>query len=299
MDLTFKRLSTTPCALGESPVWDATRNWLWWIDGVAGVIHRLVWPADGNHALARWHIGGHIGAIALAEGGGLVVARDHGFFLFNPATGTTTTVLELEGADPAMRLNDAKLDRQGRLICVGMGRATDPIGMMHQLSGQGVYCNWGGALRIGNGVCFSPAGDTLYFSDTVAKLVFACAYDSETGDISAPRLHVDTSAFGSGVDGATVDRDGNMWATFIHTGEIACLSPSGQLLDRFPAPFDLPSSLAFGGQEMTTLFATSIQDSGTGRAVSRHPDGGHLFAIEGTGATGIAEAYFAVADKTA
>ena len=39
-------------------------------------------------------------------------------------------------------------------------------------------------------------------------------------------------------------------------------------------------------------FVTSIKDSGSGRAVSGHPDGGKLFAIEGLAARGIAEARF-------
>lgn len=108
------------------------------------------------------------------------------------------------------------------------------------------------------------------------------------------RLHVDTAVYGAGVDGATVDADGQMWATFIHAGEIACIAPDGQLIKRIPAPVDLPSSVAFGGPDMRTLFVTSIRDSGTGRAISKHPDGGHVFAIEGLGATGLPEARFRV-----
>lgn len=280
------RLSVTPAALGESPVWHGARGCLWWIDGVAGVIRRTTPEAE-------WRIGGHIGGVSLAEGG-LIVARDHEFCLFDPDTGTVQTLLSLPEADPMMRLNDVKLDRQGRLICAGMGRAGDPLGLLHQLDGTLRHRSFGPALKIGNGVCFSPEGDVLYFSDTVAKLLYACDYDTETGAAGPPRVHVDTGALGAGVDGATVDRDGTIWATFIHTGEIACLSPEGRLTDRFKAPVDLPSSLTFGGQDLGTLFVTSIRDSGTGRAVSQHPDGGHLFAIDGTGATGLSEARFAL-----
>lgn len=282
------RLSGTPAALGESPVWDDICDCLWWIDGVAGVIHRT---APGAH----WQIGGHIGGVALAEGG-LIVARDHEVCLFDSETGSVRTLLTLPDANPKMRLNDVKLDRQGRLICAGMGRAGDPLGLLHQLDGALRHRSFGPALKIGNGVCFSPEGDVLYFSDTVSRLFYACDYDPDTGRAGSPRVHVDTGALGAGVDGATVDRDGVIWATFIHTGEIACLSPEGRLTDRFRAPVDLPSSLAFGGPDMTTLYVTSIRDSGTGRAVSEHPEGGHVFAIDGTGATGLPEARFALAE---
>ena len=43
---------------------------------------------------------------------------------------------------------------------------------------------------------------------------------------------------------------------------------------------------------MNTLFVTSIKDSGSGRAISKHPDGGRLFAIEGLGVRGIPETRF-------
>jgi sugar lactone lactonase YvrE len=46
---------------------------------------------------------------------------------------------------------------------------------------------------------------------------------------------------------------------------------------------------------MATMFVTSIRDSGTGRAISSHPDGGHLYAIEGLGAKGIQETRFGAA----
>lgn len=62
------------------------------------------------------------------------------------------------------------------------------------------------------------------------------------------------------------------------------------MLDRLiKSPVDMPSCLAFGGEALGTLYVTSIKNSGTGRIISRHPDGGYLFAIEGLGVQGIAE----------
>ena len=81
----------------------------------------------------------------------------------------------------------------------------------------------------------------------------------------------------------------------IQAGKIGRYTPDG-ILDRLiDAPTDLPSCLAFGGPDMTTLFVTSIKDSGSGRAVSKHPDGGCLFAIDGLGVGGIAETRFGAA----
>ncbi|WP_127104489.1 SMP-30/gluconolactonase/LRE family protein [Pararhodobacter zhoushanensis] len=287
--LTATRLSERPAALGESPVWDAEGGCLWWIDGVAGEI-RCHHPTRPEAEAVR--IGGHIGSLALAEAGQLLVARDHAFLLVDPTAGAAQILLTLAGADPAMRLNDGATDRQGRFLCVGMGRSGAPLGAVHQLSADGRQRILASGIRIGNGVCFSPDGATLYFTDTPARKTYACDYDPASGEASEPRVLADTAPLGSGVDGQTVDRDGNLWAAMIHSAEIGCFAPDGRLLHRFKAPVDLPSSLAFGGADSGTLFVTSIRDSGTGRAVSKHPDGGHLFAIDGTGATGIPETRF-------
>jgi sugar lactone lactonase YvrE len=78
----------------------------------------------------------------------------------------------------------------------------------------------------------------------------------------------------------------------IQIGKIARLTPRGELDRLIDAPSDLPSCVAFGGPDLSTLYVTSIKDSGSGRMVSRHPDGGLLFAIDGLGVTGLAEARF-------
>ncbi|AQZ53029.1 SMP-30/gluconolactonase/LRE family protein [Martelella mediterranea] len=290
--LRFIRLSDRPDDLGESPLWDAEMECLWWIDGVAGLVRGLAFEAEEPAARHVIPVGGHIGSIALADRGRLLVARDHEFVLLDTATAAVGTLLALSGMSPDMRLNDGKADRRGRFICAGMGRNREPIGDLHQIDGALNHRWTRTALQIGNGVCFSPAGDCLYFSDTPQRKLFACDYDPDTGRISDPRLHIDTASIGSGIDGATVDRDGNIWAALIGIGEIGCFAPDGRLIRRFAAPTDLPSSLAFGGASLDRLFVTSIRDSRTGRAVSTHPDGGIVFAIDGTGATGIAEKRF-------
>ena len=67
-------------------------------------------------------------------------------------------------------------------------------------------------------------------------------------------------------------------------------SQGATVLDRLiDAPTDMPTCLCFGGRDLSTLFVTSIKDSGSGRAISRHPMGGHMFASEGLGVKGLAE----------
>ncbi|WP_238364639.1 SMP-30/gluconolactonase/LRE family protein [Mesobacterium pallidum] len=284
--LTIRRLDTGFDALGESPVWDAESGALWWIDGVAGRVRRLA----GGEVLG-FDLGGHIGAIALATGG-IVATLGAALLHLDPATGAVREIARADVDLAGGRLNDGKLDRQGRFVSAGMGAGAAPTGALHSFGPQGHRLLATPGLAVGNGVCFSPDGGTLYVSDTRARMCWACDYDTAAGTIGPLRDHIDGGPLGSGIDGATVDAAGNMWAALIHTSEIACFAPDGTLLRRIPAPVDLPSSLAFGGPDMATLYLTSIRDSGTGRAVSQHPDGGGLFAIDGLKTTGIPEFRF-------
>jgi sugar lactone lactonase YvrE len=107
-----------------------------------------------------------------------------------------------------------------------------------------------------------------------------------------PSILVDTGPYNSAPDGATVDAEGCLWVALIQTGKIARFTPRGELDRLIDAPTDLPSCVAFGGPDLSTLYVTSIKDSGSGRMISKHPDGGFLFAIEGIGVSGLAEARF-------
>lgn len=287
--LRVTRLSDEPDALGESPLWDMRDDCLWWIDGFAGKIRRKHWRDGQWLASESFDLGEHIGSIALAEAGGLIVALERSIAHWNPTLRPDAVALIEANQDARVRLNDGKADRQGRFVCAGMGRLADPLGSLLQLDAHCRLAVLARDLKVGNGVCFSPDGMRLYFSDTPARRMFCCDYDPRSGAASQPREFLNTESFGSGVDGATVDSQGRVWCALIRAAQIACFDASGALLHSFVAPVDLPSSLAFGGPGLSTLFVTSIRDSGTGRTVSTHPLGGHLFAIDGLDAVGIAE----------
>ena len=61
-------------ALGETPVWSAAENRLYWIDCIAGAIHRYD-PVADEDTLMPIEVEGYLGSISLrAEGGLLLLA---------------------------------------------------------------------------------------------------------------------------------------------------------------------------------------------------------------------------------
>lgn len=287
MKVTTRVISDQADLLGESPVWDADNKCLYWVDGVRQLIRRYE-PATG--AFSEWLAPTKVGCVALGEGRTLVTGLADGIYRLDLDSGEFAAVFRLEPADPLVRLNDGRNDRDGRFLCGGMGVHADPLGKLYRADRDGNVDVLASDIRISNALCFSPSGDVMYFADSLEGTIRAYSYGS--GLLDEPRILCDTRVWGSGPDGATVDAEGFLWVTLVRAGKIARIAPSGDLDRLIDAPTDMPSCVAFGGEDLSTLFVTSIKDSGSGRAISQHPDGGKLYAIDGLGVRGIAEARF-------
>jgi L-arabinonolactonase len=289
MSLRMNPVTVRADLLGESPVWDADRQRLYWVDSVSRLI-RCHEPRSGE--FRDWSTPSMVGSIALGQGDALIAALADGVYSLDLNTGVFAPIFIPEPVNPLARLNDGKNDREGRFLCGGMGIHADPIGDLFRVDSRGWGTTLATGIRISNALCFSPDGRTMYFADSLDRAIRAYDYGETDSALPSPRMFFDTAPLGSGPDGATVDADECVWVCLIQVGKIARITPDGVLDRLMDAPTDLPSCLAFGGPDLSTLFVTSIKDSGTGRAVSRHPDGGRLFAIEGLGVRGLAEARF-------
>lgn len=289
MKLDVRPVSERADFLGESPVWDPERRLLYWVDGFSRLI-RSFDPATG--AFGEWSVPSMVGSIGLGGGNTLIAALVDGIYSFDLSDGQLLPLLRPEPAEPEVRFNDGKMDRQGRYVCGSMGIHAAPLGKLWRIDAQGRTAVFADGICISNATCFSPAGDVMYFADSLDRRVRAYAYDAGEGVTTEFDTLVNTGEWNSGPDGATVDADGCLWVTLIQVGKLARFTPQGKLDRLIDAPVDLPSCLAFGGDDLSTLYVTSIKDSGSGRAVSKHPDGGRLYAIDGLGVKGLPEARF-------
>ncbi|WP_333826710.1 SMP-30/gluconolactonase/LRE family protein [Pararhodobacter sp.] len=281
-----KCISPTPDMLGESPVWDDRINRLYWIDSIARTIrhHDPETGAFGSVVLPST-----IGSIGLCADGRLVVGLVDGVYLADPATGDCEVLYLVDPPSDRMRLNDGRVDRQGRFVVGGMGLFAEPVGELIRVDQAGRAETLATGIRISNALCFSPDGRTMYHADSLDRFVRAYDYGHGDDPLSAPRVFADTQQFNSSPDGATVDAEGFVWVTLVNVGKIARFTPAGKLDRLIDAPTDMPTCLCFGGPDLSTLYVTSIKDSGSGRAISRHPMGGHMFALEGLGVRGLPE----------
>jgi len=231
-----------------------------------------------------------VGSLAVINLDGILVALQSGLHRFNLSTHTLQLIHDPEPDLPTTRLNDGKTDRAGQFLFASMGVTdrTQGWGGLYRLRRDGVVERLLDNVIVGNGPCFSPNGDILYFSDG-RGVILQFDYDPDRG-LSAPRPFFDAKTAGTACDGATVDADGNLWVALIGSGKIGCISPMSGLKLTIDLPIPLVSSVMFGGPNLDVLFATSISNSGNRQ--DAHPQSGLVFEISGLTSTGLAETAF-------
>jgi L-arabinonolactonase len=277
--------------LGESPIWDAREQALYWVDSIAPCIRRLH-PATSE--MRHWVMPMDIGSIGLSRPGHLLAGLRDGFFDVDLAAGSVAPLHRLD-LPPGLRLNDGKMDRHGRYITGTLATAAagpnPPPGSLYRLWPDGRCEVLDHGITVANAICFSPAGDWLYFADSLQGIIWRYPYNSASGAVGAREDFIDVrKQTGSSPDGATVDSEGRVWVALVQTGQLGCFSRTGSLLQTINLSVELPSCPAFGGAGLDQIFVTSISNSG--RLHSDKPDAGALLRLAGTGAVGIAEARF-------
>lgn len=261
--------------LSESPVWDAARQRLWFVDINAPALHRLD-PASG--ALETWPMPAAIGSIALDTAGKVIAARRDGIWRFAPNEATESLLARspLENA----RFNDGRCDRQGRFWVGGMNDDRQPETALYRLDGdrlsrQGLV----GSIATSNGLAWSPDGATMYHADTPTCCVHAYDYDAATGTIANRRLFLDLRESAERPDGATVDSAGNYWVAFYGAAKVVQFSPAGERLREVHLPVKAPTMPCFGGTDMKTLYITTARQKHTDDELKKMPLAGGIFSI--------------------
>ncbi len=263
--------------LGEGPCWDAGSGRLYWLD-IKG--RRLEWldPVSGD-------IGGHDldlqpSACAPRRAGTLLLATDAGFAVCDPATGPCEIRRELEPHPPHNRTNDGTFRPMGRFWVGTMDdREQACSGSVYRLDADWVATGVLTDIAIPNTLVCSPSGDTLYVADSKAGRIWAYDLDLERGALGARRLFADTREDGCAPDGSAVDCEGRLWNAQWGGWRVVCYRPDGGVEHIVPMPVEQPTSCAFGGPDLDTLYITSARIGLDSESLAEQPLAGGLFAF--------------------
>jgi L-arabinonolactonase len=104
--------------------------------------------------------------LALRESGGAVVSLRDGFYGLDFSTGACRKLADPDPGKPRIRMNDGKIDRQGRFLAGYMDyEERDPICSLFRLDANGAVAKLDDGIICSNGQCWSLDGRILYFAD--------------------------------------------------------------------------------------------------------------------------------------
>lgn len=246
----------------EGPSFDRQGN-LYVTDIPFGRIFRIA--PDARVELVAEYDGEPNGLKIRADGRIFITDYANGVMELDPVRGTVESVLGRRYSERFSGVNDLFFARNGDMYFTDQGRTgwQDPTGRVFRLDAAGrLDC----LLQCGinpNGVVTSLDESVLYVAMTNANAVWHFALMPD-GGVTAVGTMIQLSG-GIGPDGLALTADGGLVAAHPGMGSVWVFSKRGEPLYRVNScGSDLVTNVAFGGDDMKTLYIT---DSGSGQVL--------------------------------
>jgi len=277
---------------GEGAVWHPEQNVLYWTDINRFLVHRF----DCNNQTTKPCVFDEpVTAVNLTTDPELlllVLGSIVGFW--SPGTHPRVQAIYRLAKAPVMRFNDARVNPRGsRWVGTrrnNVGEQGENLnvaftdGVLYRIDPDGTASEWKQGVGIANTLAWSPDHKTFYFGDSTANTIYSFSYDKRSGAISEERTHFE--GFDLGLpDGSAIDAQGFLWNARYGGGCIVRISPDGSPDRVVNLPVQNPTTCAFGGPELKTLYITSAR--------SAERLSGSLFAME-TDVSGIPDGRYRV-----
>lgn len=262
--------------LGEGPVWDERQEELLFVDILDGRVHGFR-PEGRSHR--SFEVGRVVGAVALREDGGLVLAAEDVFMTADEDGSSLVQIGEFQVDGERVRFNDGKVDPSGRFVAGTMHWGQrDSIAALYMLKSDGSVVVLVEEVTVSNGLAWGQDGSTLYYIDTPLHTVDAFDVDVETGELSGRRVVAEV-AEGS-PDGMAIDDEGMLWVAIWGGYRVDRIDPSsGRKLTTVRTPTGQVTSVCFGGPSMVDLYITTARTGLDEATLAREPHAGDLFVF--------------------
>ncbi|HEY0187875.1 MAG TPA: SMP-30/gluconolactonase/LRE family protein [Cellulomonas sp.] len=245
--------------LGEHPLHDPVTGDLLWVDVDGCLVHG--WGGRTRRAPTP------VGLVWPTASGGLLVATAAGLGVLPagaraavPPSGRPDLPHPLGAEDlgpllrpPDMpvgfRFNDGGTDPGGRLwIASTAADASDgTLYRLDVLPGRAPRLTpVVRGVRCGNGVAWSPDGETMYLTDSTTRRVHRLAYDVATGTVAEPEVLLALAGHGPMPDGTAVDAQGGLWIALWGAGAVLRLAADGEPVEARTLPTPLVTCPGFG-----------------------------------------------------
>jgi len=134
---------------------------------------------------------------------------------------------------------------------------THPSGGLFVVDQQGRSRRLLSGVGIANTLAWSPDSQRLYFADSWRNVIWRFRYQPEGPALCNQEVFVEG---GPGVpDGSSIDAEGCLWTARWGAGCLIRYAPDGRIDRVLSVPARQPSSCAFGGEDLQTLFVTTAR----------------------------------------
>ncbi|MDX8448013.1 SMP-30/gluconolactonase/LRE family protein [Mesorhizobium captivum] len=271
--------------VGESLVWDERRGRLVWVDIIGRRIHRLD-PLTGAHE--SWPTPDLVTSVGLRADQGAIVGLRKEIALWDFG-GPFRTLATIEAERPDTRLNEGVVAPDGSFWVGTMANNIGPDdapaaitsdeGKLYRVGPDGdVRSLSEDRFGITNTMVWLPDGRFIT-ADTMKNALHSYGWDKKAGRLG------DAIPFFAGFerglpDGSCMDAEGHVWNCRVVGGScLARISPDGRLDRIVELPCSWPTSCAFGGADLDTLFVTSARFTMGAGHLDANPHEGGLFAL--------------------
>lgn len=252
----FKPLSDQRQAHAEGVIWDDLAGLVRWTDIATSRLFAYD-PATGH--VSEHVLPARLCCFALThETGVLLLALEKQIARFDTRDGRLHILQDIEPEILGTRANDGRCDRGGNFV----------FGTLNERGPEKVASFWrythDGHLHrlalpkaaITNSICFSPDGETMYFTDSPTAQIMACDYDAASGDVDRIRVFAELTP-GYEPDGSTVDADGFLWNAEWAASRVVRYAPDGRVDATIALPSKQPSCVSFAGPGLDRMVITS------------------------------------------
>lgn len=275
--------------VGEGPSWDVSARTLLWVDIPNGNIHTFDPSTSTNTTRTLDEI---VSVVVNRSVGGYLIGTHHGVATLEES-GPATLVATIERDIASNRLNDGKVDHQGRLWIGTMSSEFQPQrGSLYRVDADFSVHLMVKSVTTSNGLAWSADDRRMYYIDTRAYSLDVFDFERELGSISNRRTLVSFDPEYGRPDGMAIDADDHLWVAIYGGGEVRRFAPDGSHLGEVKLPVRQVTSCAFGGPDYQDLYITSAGQRLAQDPEEPEPFSGGLFRAR-PGAQGVPPTAFA------
>ena len=269
--------------IGESPVWLAATQTVYWVDAERAEVY---WRAEEHGVVGSRSLALPVTALIPTTNGGWILVTKDGLHSASQDFTSGAPLIDPTAHDPRTRLNDGVADRWGRVWTGSQSdqTPTDPIGRLYVVASASDVTAVDEGFAVTNGIAMSPDGATVYVSDMFHRRIRVYGLDPETGAIIGHLPPITTRGPGY-PDGLTVDEAGRIWVGYWEGSRVDCMDAKGTIITSVGVAVGHATRACLGGPDGSQLFVTSARYGLDDAQLGALPSSGALFTatVDGVG----------------